>query len=205
MQSCKPGGPGVPFGARPVQSLSMTYFRHVTCTGTPRSVRSMWRSIHGLYVLITCAFRHAVQFGTTPRSRKALKTFLILPQPFGGVKVKRVSPLSLGNALALYRHMFPSSSHSSPGSGSAGKKKITAASQMKKIQCIMSIQSTSTQRVSHAHRKTRPASQRRSPGCTVPQKVQIAYTPSLGSKGTRHGPSHFTWSRGRKGHGSQRA
>ena len=41
----------------------------------PRSVRSMWRSIHGLYVLITCAFRYAVQFGTTPRSRKALKTF----------------------------------------------------------------------------------------------------------------------------------
>ena len=64
---------------------------------------------------------------------KGFKNFYnFYPNPLEGVKVKRVSPLSLGNALALYRHMFPSSSHSSPGSGSAGKKKITAASQMKK-------------------------------------------------------------------------
>ena len=39
------------------------------------------------------------------------------------------------------------------------------------------------------------ASQRRSPGCTVPQKVQTAYTLSF-DNGMRHGPSHFTWSRG---------
>ena len=63
--------------------------------------------------------------------------------------MKRVSPLSLGNALALYRHMFPSSSHSSPGSGSAGKKKNHGSiTNEKNFQCIMSIQSTSTQRVS---------------------------------------------------------
>ena len=84
-QSLTPGGARVPAGTRN-QSLSITYLRHFFCTGTLRSVRSIWRCIHGLYVLITCALRCAVQFGTTPRSRKALNTSLILPQPFGGGK-----------------------------------------------------------------------------------------------------------------------
>ena len=66
--------------------IHITNLRHFFCTGTLRSVRSIWRCIHGLYVLITCALRCAVQFGTTPRSRKALNTSLILPQPFGGGK-----------------------------------------------------------------------------------------------------------------------
>ena len=131
------------------------------------------------------------------RSRKALNTSLILPQPFGGVKVRRVSPLSPAMAVSSHTWASPTAYIHWPGSGSGGNKRRITTPIVQHItrSIILSTSHLYNQsNMSNLHRP-HPASQRRSPGCNVPQKVQTAYTLSF-PNGTRHGPSHFTWSKG---------